>query len=80
MTQIPISSNEESLCLPVKEGWVGRFFGSEPRLTEIVELYTELGFEVVVEKLDIDSCNGCTDCFTDGENSVKAVYTKEKFE
>jgi hypothetical protein len=54
-----------------------RYVGSEPRLSEVVELYGELGFVVEVETLDPSQCGGCTTCF---ENPVgdpaRVVYVK----
>jgi hypothetical protein len=35
-----------------KEGWEKRFIIDEPRLSEMVEQYKELGFEVLLEPVD----------------------------
>lgn len=73
-----INQNKGLTCLLPKEGWEGRFFGSEPRISEIVELYEELGLEVLVETLDPLNCNGCTECFKDAQNPLLSVYTRKK--
>ena len=64
------------------EGWKRRTVALEPRLSEIVELYRELGFEVRLEPLapDDPSCRetGCKVCFEDPEAlaPLKVVYTR----
>ncbi len=69
---------DESLTsAPAKEGWETRFFGQEPRLSEVTELYEELGFEVLVEPLLKNSCAGCTECFEgNAPNPLFVVYTR----
>lgn len=59
-------------------GWETRFIGSEPRLSEVAEMYREIGFEVRVEPFDKGSCSGCcTDCFTGEGVGAYVVYTRE---
>ncbi len=47
-------------------------------MSEMVELYEELGFEVLVEPIKPEECDGCTECFKDAVVPVFAVYTREK--
>ena len=71
------SGDESVTCAPTKEGWETRFFGQEPRLSEVTELYEELGFEVTVEPLVKNSCVGCTECFDDNApTKIFVVYTR----
>jgi len=35
----------------VAAGWERRFIACEPRLSEMVEMYKEIGFEVILEPL-----------------------------
>ena len=64
------------------DGWERRSIAQEPRLSEIVELYGELGFEVRIEDLapDDPACRdtGCKVCFEDPEvvGQMKVVYTR----
>jgi hypothetical protein len=62
-----------------KEGWEKRFTTDEPRLSEMVEQYKELGFEVLLEPADTSS-EECTGCLTDPafSNRYKTVYTRQK--
>jgi hypothetical protein len=71
-----------------KQGWVKQFVASEPRLSEAVELYRELGFEVHLEPLpkgqEYDTCAGlerpdqgaCRICFDGFEERYKIIFTR----
>jgi len=49
------------------EGWIKQTTIGEPRLTEIVENYRGLGYEVhVVEHHEESDGGGCNTCFTAG--------------
>ncbi|MFH1058410.1 MAG: hypothetical protein V1797_07000 [Pseudomonadota bacterium] len=43
-------------------GWVRQFTADEPRLSEAMAAYRELGFEVIAEPLDPAACAQSTDC------------------
>ena len=61
-----------------KEGWQRRSILDEPRLSEAVKMYEELGFEVLVTEFDselFDAPEGCFDC-VDGQ--LKVVYTRPR--
>jgi hypothetical protein len=60
-----------------KEGWEKRFTIDEPRLSEMVEQYKELGFEVLLEPVDTSS-EECTSCITAFPNRYKTIYTRPK--
>ena len=60
-----------------KEGWEKRFTIDESRLSEIVEQYRELGFEVLLEPVDTTS-EECTTCITAFHNRYKTIYTRTK--
>jgi hypothetical protein len=65
-------SREEELR---KEGWEKRFTTDDPRLTEAVETYKELGFEVHLESVDTSS-EECTSCLTLLSDRYKTIYTR----
>jgi hypothetical protein len=67
-------SREEELK---KEGWEKRFTIDEPRLSEMGDQYKELGFEVLLEPLDLSS-EECTSCMTAGPKRYKTIYTRLK--
>ena len=65
-------------------GWEKRFIACEPRLSEMVETYKEIGFEVHLEPLppqdekNIESCeeSGCTACFDVDRERYKIIFTR----
>lgn len=60
------------------EGWVRQFTADEPRLSEAVELYASLGFEVRLEPVTPDdSAEECQICFQ-GDEGYKMIYTRPK--
>lgn len=63
------------------QGWAKQFMADEPRLSEAVEEYRELGFEVRLEEVDPAGCassGGCTACFADPEVAArfKVIFTR----
>jgi len=67
-------SREEELR---SEGWEKRFTTDEPRLSEMVEQYQELGFEVLLEPVD-PSSEECTVCITVSPDRYRTLYTRRK--
>lgn len=66
----------------IDAGWVRQFTASEPRLSEAVENYGDLGFEVHLESVDPAACQGegqCTACFDSPEaaQNIKIIYTRK---
>ena len=61
-----------------KDGWVRRTTYDEPRLSELVESYKELGLEVRLEEPDADDIEGCSACFKASAGKMKTIYTREK--
>jgi hypothetical protein len=59
-----------------KQGWEKRFTIDEPRLSEMVEQYKELGFEVLLESVD-PSSEECTTCITSSPNRYRTIYTRK---
>jgi hypothetical protein len=61
-----------------KEGWEKRFTMDEPRLSEVVEQYKELGFDVLLEPVDISS-EECTTCLKapGAGQRYKTIYTRK---
>jgi hypothetical protein len=63
------------------EGWTRRFTALGRRLNELAELYSELGFEVRLESVDLDqkeimSAESCIDCFVTMQ--ARTIYTRPK--
>ena len=60
--------------------WSLRNIADEPRLSELVFLYEELGFEVKLEEIkigEIDYASPCNTCFNDKNNKSKIIYTRK---
>jgi hypothetical protein len=62
-----------------KEGWEKRFIMDEPRLSEAVAQYEAIGFEVLLEPVDMSS-EECTSCMTAFSDRYKTIYTRRKKE
>jgi hypothetical protein len=87
------SKNPSQIEALEKEGWVKQFVASEPRLSEAVNLYTELGFDVHLEPLpkgqECDTCSGtegneakgeCRVCFEGFEDQYRIIFTRRRKE
>jgi len=60
-------------------GWTRQFATSEPRLSEAADEYGELGFEVLIEPVDVCPTDGtCTVCLAENPDYVKVIYTRPK--
>ncbi|HXZ04970.1 MAG TPA: hypothetical protein VEH81_09055 [Ktedonobacteraceae bacterium] len=62
-------------------GWTRRFTALGRRINEVAELYSELGFEVRLEPVDLDqeetmSAASCKDCFVTLQ--ARTIYTRPK--
>jgi hypothetical protein len=69
-------TTSESLA---KEGWTKRFTTSEPRLSEAVQIYEELGFEVRIEPADpkeLLSSEACSECYLVQSGLYWTIYTR----
>ncbi|MFQ6092980.1 MAG: hypothetical protein ACE5OR_09915 [bacterium] len=77
--------SEDSRLIMTKEkelkrkGWEKRSVVDEPRVKELVGLYTSLGFEVRVEPVRPEEMVGeCTECFEVDCTKYRAIYTRRK--
>lgn len=60
-----------------KAGWENRGTFDEPRLSEIVEMYEETGFEVRQEDFDPDCEEGCVACMRLEPRRYKTIYIRK---
>ncbi len=60
----------------IKNGWEKRATYDEPRLTEMVEMYEEIGLTVHLEPVDLLNKPGCSDCFKAAPEKYKTIYTR----
>jgi hypothetical protein len=64
-----------------KEGWEKQFTTEEPRLSEAVELYESLGYEVHLEPASSkDMDDECSICIKEMPDRYKTIYTRFKEE
>lgn len=71
---------------PEAGGWTRRIVACEPRLSEVIELYKESGFEVLLKnmppKKTADDCvkeqekEECRECFDGFEEKYRIIYTR----
>jgi hypothetical protein len=70
----------------VAAGWERRFIACEPRLSEMVAIYKEIGFEILLEPLpskeemDRSGCeeSGCTACYDADPERYRIIFTRQK--
>jgi hypothetical protein len=63
----------------VADGWTRQFSASEPRLSEAVESYQEIGMEVRLEPVDTTPRDGaCNVCVSENPEYVKVIYTRPR--
>ena len=60
----------------IKQGWTKRNIMDEPRLSELVKTYRELGMEVRLEPVDLES-GDCTECMRAEPDRFKVIYTRK---
>ncbi len=80
IAQAKVISPEDAL---LKDGWVRQTTIGEPRLSEIVQNYKAMGFEVHVEEFKTEGDSGCTTCFDAGQEMgfmYGTVYVRKRSE
>ena len=58
------------------QGWERQATYDEPRLSEMVETYREIGLEVYLEDFHSDEEPGCTNCMAATPKKFKTIYTR----
>ena len=57
-------------------GWQRCFVADEPRLSEAVETYEDLGFEVIVLPVRADD-GTCTECMLANPDAFRVIYVRK---
>jgi len=57
------------------EGWERCFVADEPRLSEAVETYREIGFEVLLLPVPLDD-EACTECMAADPDRYRLIYVR----
>jgi hypothetical protein len=62
-----------------QKGWIRQFTADEPRLSEAIEEYSKLGFEVLLEPIDPQEMEGeCSSCLMAACDKYKIIYTRRR--
>ena len=60
----------------IKEGWQKHATYDEPRLSEMAQMYAEIGYEVHLEPFNAENEPGCSDCMQVRPDLFKTIYTR----
>ena len=75
LSEAQLSANADLLA----QGWERRFIADGLRAREMVDLYTELGFEVHLEPIDRQQFSeGCEECALVALLKFVTLYTRKK--
>ena len=74
---IPLSEREKELKA---QGFQKQFTCGEPRLSEMLDLYREMGKEVFLEPVTLAEYNRpeCKNCFAGCSDDMKTIWTRNK--
>ena len=59
-----------------REGWERRSILDDPRLSEVVASYEEMGLEVVLKEFDGAKSDGCVTCLDGPTSRLMVIYTR----
>ncbi len=62
----------------IAQGWKRRSILDGSRLEEVVKMYRDLGFEVMVTEFDPDEVKDSDSCLECAISSLKVVYTRKR--
>jgi hypothetical protein len=68
-------TREEELT---SRGWQRQATYDEPRLSEMAEMYREIGLEVHLEPFHPEDESGCVDCLAVIPDLYKTIYTRKR--
>jgi hypothetical protein len=60
------------------QGWQRQATYDEPRLSEMADMYKDIGLEVHLEPFHADEEPGCTACMASTPELYKTIYTRKK--
>lgn len=58
-------------------GWKRNFVADEPRLSEMVETYRDLGFDVITVPVSLETAD-CTVCMVGEPERFQVIYTRKR--
>ena len=69
--------NKKTPAVLASEGWERRATYGEPRLSELVEMYEELGYEVYLKPFNPDEETSCAECMKVSPEKYETIYTRK---
>ena len=69
--------NKKTSAALAGEGWERRATYCDPRLSELVEMYEELGYEVYLKPFDPDEERECAECMKVSPEKYETLYTRK---
>lgn len=60
----------------LQRGWTKQSTHDEPRLSDVIEAYAEMGMEIHLEPFNPDEEKGCTECMRMSPERYKTIYTR----
>ena len=64
----------------ISEGWEKQATYDDPRLSEMVDMYKEIGLAVHLEPFNAANEEGCTGCMALFPDQFKTIYTRKKID
>lgn len=61
-----------------RQGWNRQTTYDEPRLSEMADMYRDIGLEVHLEPFHPDEEPGCSNCMAKMPERYKTIYTRKK--
>ena len=58
------------------EGWTLVSVSGGDHLKRTLEMYEELEFETYLEEVKPEECDGCTACYSAGDEIIYRIYTR----
>jgi len=69
-------TREEKL---IEQGWTRQSTNDEPRLSELVQIYRDIGYEVHLEPFHPEEEAGCSQCMQTAADHCKTIYVRKNF-
>ncbi len=77
MKRVESLTESKSAAELAGEGWEKRATYDEPRLSEVVQLYEELGYEVLVQPFNPEEETCCSECMRAKPEDYRTVFTRK---
>jgi hypothetical protein len=61
-----------------RDGWQKQSTTDEPRLSELAEMYKDIGYDVHLEPFHPEEEPGCTECMKLQADRYKTIYIRKK--